>query len=319
MKHHLAQFLRLSALPLVAIMTVQGQTSAPPSSFIVEAESGTFTGSVDRHSCWHNVMLSDAPHSTHSGKGAVDTTNEIGSYIEVDYDATFAGPHRITVRYTHIKPDPRPGELLVNGAPVAKLAMPQSEALPAWKTDSAVVTLQPGKNVLRLRALNAGGLPNMDYVKVAELREIPPGTLPRIQILEAEDGRFTGTVDHHSCWNYIAQLEGRHSGFTGEGFVDTRNEAGSHLEIAFDSAVAGPHTLTVRYVHGKPDARPAEVRVNGAVANSSLAFTPTGVWTAWATVSTPVQLRTGRNVVRLTALSAEGLCNIDHFAFARAR
>ena len=27
-------------------------------------------------------MLTDAPHSTHSGRGAVDTKNEIGSYIE---------------------------------------------------------------------------------------------------------------------------------------------------------------------------------------------------------------------------------------------
>jgi hypothetical protein len=306
-----ALFATLSLAPCDAAMVVL--------PFIVEAESGTFTGIVDRHSCWHNVMLTDAAHTTHSGKGAVDTKNEIGSYIEVDYDAAWAGPHRITARYTHIKPDPRPGELLVNGTVVATLDMPQSDALPAWKSDSVVVTLQPGANTLRLRALNDGGLPNMDYLKVAQVREIPPGALPRIQVLEAEAGRFTGTVDHHSCWNFIAQLEGAHSGFTGEGYVDTRNESGSYIEVTFDSADAGPHTLAVRYVHGKSDLRPAEVRVNDILANATLEFPPTGVWTAWTTVSTPVEVRAGRNVIRLSALSAEGLCNIDHFALTPFR
>jgi hypothetical protein len=197
--------------------------------------------------------------------------------------------------------------------------MPQTEALPAWKTDSAVVELVPGRNVIRLGALAAGGLPNVDYIKVAEVREIPPGTLPRIQVLEAEEGRFTGTVDHHSCWNFIAQTQAAHSGFTGEGFVDTRNETGSHIEIAFDAAAAGPHRLGVRYVHGKADVRPAEVRVNGAVANPALAFAPTGAWTAWTTVSTPIELKAGRNVIRLTALSTEGLANIDHFEITPGR
>jgi hypothetical protein len=59
-------------------------------------------------------MLSDEPHTTHSGRGAVDTKNEVGSYVEVYYNASWSGPHKITVRYTHIKSDPRPGELLIN-------------------------------------------------------------------------------------------------------------------------------------------------------------------------------------------------------------
>lgn len=281
---------------------------------IIEAETGTFTGWVDRHSCWHNVMLTDAPHSTHSGSALVDTRNEAGSYIEVDYVATWTGPHRITARYTHTRDDARPGELLVNGELVATLALPQTVALPAFKTDCVVIELRPGKNVLRLRATAAGGLPNMDYLKVAEVREVPAGSLPNIQVLEAEDGRYTGKLDHHSCWNFIAQTKADHSGFTGEGYVDADNKPGSHVEVTCEVPVAGRYLMGLRYVHAKPDARPAEVRINGAVAAARLEFPGTGAWTAWQYVTTPVELAAGRNVIRLTALGAEGLVNLDHFA-----
>ncbi|MDO8539399.1 MAG: hypothetical protein Q7S40_03095 [Opitutaceae bacterium] len=75
----------------IALAAPAGFFAASPlanAPLIIEAETGKFTGGVDRHSCWHNVMLTDAPHSTHSGKGSVDTKNEIGSYIECDYEVT---------------------------------------------------------------------------------------------------------------------------------------------------------------------------------------------------------------------------------------
>ena len=293
-------------------------SSQPKPLLVIEAETGKFTGWVDKHSCWHNIMLSNAPHSTHSGRGAVDTKNEIGSYIEVKYNATWTGPHQITVRYTHIKSDPRPGELLINGKAEGKFTMPQSEALPAWKTQSLVTNLNAGQNIIRLRALNEGGLPNMDYIKVAEVRKIETGSLPNIQILEAEDGSFTGKEDHHSCWNYIAQIQAAHSGFTGEGYVDADNKIGSYIEVEFDFPEAGEYWLGIRYVHGKSDIRKAELLINNEVSNPSLAFTSTDTWTTWTTISTPVKLQAGKNVIRLNATGAQGLANIDHFAILPA-
>jgi len=282
---------------------------------IIEAESGKFTGIIDRHSCWHNVMLTNAPHSTHSGRGCVDTKNEIGSCVEVVYDALWSGLHRITVRYTHTKSDPRPGDLIVNGKMLAHMTLLQSEALPAWKTESAEVFLESGRNVIRLQAVNEGGLPNIDYLKVAEVREVAAGNLPRIQVLEAEDGIYTGTEDHHSCWNFIAQTEAEHTGFTGEGYVDTDNKTGSYIEVVFDAPKEGFYNLGVRYVHGKTDIRPVELHVNDKITQNSLTFIPTGAWTAWTTTNTIVELKSGKNAIRLTALGAEGLANIDHFAF----
>jgi hypothetical protein len=291
-----------------------------PASLVVEAESGAFSGWVDRHSCWHNVMLTDEPHSTSSGTGLVDTPNRVGSFVEVAYDALWTGPHRITVRYTHIKPDPRPGQLFINGKDGPILQMRQNKALPAFNTDSAVVTLQQGRNLIRVVALAEGGLGNVDYVKVAELREIPEGTLPRILVLEAEDGLFEGKVDHHSCWNFIAQHPGPHTGFTGEGYVDTDNKVGSHVEMSFDAPTAGPYLLEARYAHGKDDTRPAEIRVNGEIVEAAFPFPPTGFWTYWTYVPLPkpVVLKQGRNVVRLTATGPEGLANLDHIRLTPA-
>lgn len=286
-----------------------------PTSIVVEAENGRFTGFIDRHSCWHNVMLSDAPHSTHSGRGLVDTKNEVGSFVEVYYNASWAGPHKITVRYTHVKSDPRPGELFINSKKVAKLKLAQSEILSAWKNQSVVVKLEKGKNAIRLVALNDGGLPNVDHIKVAEVRKDKQGLLPRVQILEAEDGLFTGKEDHHSCWNFIAQIDAAHSGFTGEGYVDTKNEKGSYIEVDFDAPAAGQYSFGVRYVHGKNDTRPAEVIVNNVVQNPYVAFVSTGVWTTWTTITTPIELKAGKNTIRLAALGAQGLVNIDHFVF----
>lgn len=259
-------------------------------------------------------MLTDEPHSTHSGQGLVDTPNKAGSFVEVAYDAVRAGPHRITVRYTHIKPDPRPAQLWVNGKDGPILPMPQNKALPAFNTDSAVITLPQGRNLLRLVALADGGLGNLDYVKVTELSEPAPGEVPRIVVLEAEEGLFQGKVDHHSCWNYIAQHPGPHTGFTGEGYVDTDNTPGSHLEMSFDVPVAGTYRAEIRYAHGKDDTRPAEVRVNGELLPQPVRLAPTGFWTRWTyhAMPQPIELKQGKNVLRLTAIGPEGLANIDH-------
>lgn len=311
-----------SFVVLAAVVCSAGSTFAQPTtaSLIVEAESGKFSGSIDRHSCWHNVMLTDEPHSTHSGSGVVDTPNKIGSFIEVAYDALRAGPHRVTVRYTHIKPDPRPGQLRLNGKDGPILLMPQNKALPAYNTDSAVVNLPQGRNLIRLVALAEGGLGNVDYFKVTELRDPAPGEVPRIVVLEAEDGLFEGKVDHHSCWNFIAQHPAPHTGFSGEGYVDAENKVGSFVELTFDAPAAGRYVLAARYAHGKTDTRPVELRVNGEVAEPAFAFPPTRFWTDWvsATLPRPIELKAGKNTVRLTATSAEGLANLDHLKFTAA-
>ncbi len=124
---------------------------------------------------------------------------------------------------------------------------------------------------------------------------------PSLQIIQAEDGAYTGIVDT------------QHSGYTGSGFVDTANAVGSYIEIEFGRQQAGAETMSVRYAHGKTDNRSASVMLNGATVTGSLAFPPTGSWTSWQYVSNAIPVVAGRNLLRLTALNSGGLANIDRF------
>jgi pectate disaccharide-lyase len=135
---------------------------------------------------------------------------------------------------------------------------------------------------------------------VATLTVLPPATNGGpLQILQAEDAVFTGIVDT------------QHSGYTGTGFVDTENAAGSYIEWAFGRQSAGTETVVFRYAHGKSDDRAAALTANGVVVNGALAFPPTGAFTTWQTVTSTIPVVAGRNTLRLTALNSGGLANMD--------
>jgi pectate disaccharide-lyase len=120
-----------------------------------------------------------------------------------------------------------------------------------------------------------------------------------VQILQAEEGTFTGTVDSE------------YSGYTGTGYVNTDNAVGSYIEWEFGRQHAGTETICVRYAHNKSDNRTASVTVNGVVVVSWMDFPPTGSWTSWQVVSNTIPVQAGRNVLRLTALTSGGLANTD--------
>jgi chitin-binding protein len=103
-----------------------------------------------------------------------------------------------------------------------------------------------------------------------------------------------------------------HSGFSGAGFVDMTNVAGSFVEWTVTAAAAGNGTLSIRYANGTGTNRPMEVRVNGTVVAAGRAFAGTGGWDTWATSTLGVPLRAGANTIRLTATTANGGPNLDH-------
>lgn len=106
-------------------------------------------------------------------------------------------------------------------------------------------------------------------------------------------------------------VERNHAGYTGTGFVNYVNEAGSYVEWALPSTAGGnPTTLTFRYANGTAADRPTSVSVNGAVV-ATVAFPPTGAWTTWRTVSVNVVLPGTAARVRATATGATGGPNID--------
>ena len=110
-----------------------------------------------------------------------------------------------------------------------------------------------------------------------------------------------------------AVVDNIHAGYTGTGFVDYTNVAGSYVEWTVNVATAGSYQLTFRYANGSTVNRPCTIRANGTVVNSGLAFNPSGAWTTYQYSSTvTVTLNAGQNTVRATANVAAGGPNMDH-------
>ncbi|MBE1464224.1 PQQ-dependent sugar dehydrogenase [Kibdelosporangium phytohabitans] len=106
-------------------------------------------------------------------------------------------------------------------------------------------------------------------------------------------------------------VESNHAGFTGRGFVNYDNLAGSHVEWTVPGATAGPADLAFRFANGTPDNRPMSVTVNGVAVAANQAFNSTNGWTNWQTATIRANVPAGELKVRATATTANGGPNVD--------
>src|SRR6476469_1610101 len=104
-------------------------------------------------------------------------------------------------------------------------------------------------------------------------------------------------------------VESNHAGFTGSGFVNTDNVAGSSVQWSV-SVPAGSTQLVFRFANGTTASRPMTVAVDGA-AVSTPAFAATGAWTTWTTSTVTTTLSAGSHTVLATATTAGGGPNLD--------
>ena len=102
-----------------------------------------------------------------------------------------------------------------------------------------------------------------------------------------------------------------HTGYTGSGFVDYTNVAGSRIEWTVTTAVAGPVALALRYANGTTANRPMDIAVDGAVLAASAPFAPTANWDTWTTYTVTTTLAAGTHTVRATAVAGTGGPNVD--------
>lgn len=102
-----------------------------------------------------------------------------------------------------------------------------------------------------------------------------------------------------------------HTGYSGTGFVDSTNTAGSSVEFTVNTT-AGSTSLALRYANGTTTDRPMDISVNGKAVASGVAFNGTGSWDTWATKTVAAQLVAGTNTVRATATTANGGPNLDY-------
>jgi len=107
-------------------------------------------------------------------------------------------------------------------------------------------------------------------------------------------------------------VESNHGGFSGAGFVNYDNVAGSSVEFKVNAATAGPQEVTLRFANGTAVNRPLDISVNGQLAVDEQVFAGTGAWTTWQTVTLTLNLEAGENTVRAAATTANGGPNLDY-------
>src|SRR5262245_60181310 len=109
-----------------------------------------------------------------------------------------------------------------------------------------------------------------------------------------------------------------HAGYTGTGFVDYFNQTGGYIEWTVNAACAGTYHMDFRYANATAGNRPLEIRINGTIVNSRLAFIGTGAWTTWLNQGLNAQLNAGTNTIRATATTMTGGPNIDKLVIGSA-
>jgi exo-1,4-beta-D-glucosaminidase len=128
------------------------------------------------------------------------------------------------------------------------------------------------------------------------------------------DGSPGGPTRYEAEHATISQglAESNHAGFSGTGFVNADNVAGSYVEFTVTAASAGPATIVIRYSNGTTVNRPMDIAVNGAVVAGGRSFPSTTNWDTWADSTLTVDLNAGINVIRLTGTTANGGPNVDY-------
>ncbi|OLE30190.1 MAG: hypothetical protein AUG44_01880 [Actinobacteria bacterium 13_1_20CM_3_71_11] len=107
-----------------------------------------------------------------------------------------------------------------------------------------------------------------------------------------------------------ATVATNHTGYSGTGFVDYANVAGSFVQWTVPRTAAGSATLRIRYANGTTANRPMTITVGGG-APVTVNFPGTGSWNTWATATVTVNLSAGNNAVRATATGSAGGPNVD--------
>jgi polygalacturonase len=103
-----------------------------------------------------------------------------------------------------------------------------------------------------------------------------------------------------------------HAGFSGTGFVNTPNAAGSWVEWTVNAAQAGTAAVTIGYSNGTTADRPMDISVNGTTVATGVSFPPTANWDTWATKTISVPVNAGPNTIRTTATTSGGVPNLDY-------
>jgi unsaturated rhamnogalacturonyl hydrolase len=122
---------------------------------------------AEQATVFHGTVDTDHPGFT--GTGFVNSTNEVGAYVEFTVPAATTLEVTLSLRYANGGGGTRPASVARNGTVVATAAFAATANWDTWATARVPVTLTAGTNKIRVASTSTGGLPNLDALTVADL------------------------------------------------------------------------------------------------------------------------------------------------------
>ena len=113
----------------------------------------------------------------------------------------------------------------------------------------------------------------------------------------------------------MGDTETVNNGFFGESYINTENVVGAGVTWLFNSGVEATTQVGFRYSNNSAQNRNAKLYVNDILFDE-VDFISTGSWENWQYSFINVPLVKGKNRIDLSAITDEGLANIDQLSFS---
>ncbi len=106
--------------------------------------------------------------------------------------------------------------------------------------------------------------------------------------------------------------ENYNTGFASDAYLNLDNKSGSFMEWYVDVPVDGNYLCTFHIANGSANDRQMKLEVNNAKDYWVQPFLTTSAWTTWEERGIVLPLTKGKNLIRMTSMTAEGGPNLDY-------
>lgn len=249
-------------------------------------------------------------------KRVVDYLHSKNDYIEWEVHSSVTQNVKLEFLY-YLASGDRPLEVKVNGNTLAtSLSFPATGSWSSLGVVSIEAVLNQGKNLIRITAIGRSG-GNIDALVVTgQGVGLPPEPTPTpipepiptpvptpIPEPTPEPLPYTGEPTRYEA--ELAEVQGAKIVGSYVDYINSRNDV---IEWTVSSH-GGLTQLDFLYALAYGD-RPLEISVNGIIVAESQPFPSTGGWKVYKTTGLQVQLATGQNKIRATAIGKSG-GNVD--------
>jgi alpha-1,3-glucanase-like protein/carbohydrate binding protein with CBM35 domain/carbohydrate binding protein with CBM6 domain/parallel beta helix pectate lyase-like protein len=247
-------------------------SAAAPAEGTLEAESAALSGGA--------VVATDHPGYSGSGfVGGYTDANKGNAATTFSVSSTKAGNSTATLRYANGTGTAMTLSLYANGSKVRQISLPATSNWDTWGTAAEAVPVVAGANTIAYRfdSTDSGNV-NLDNLTVAAPTDPPPTGGAALEGSFLSGGTTVGTS--------IA-------GYAGTGYVTGFTATGSRAIRTVNVTAAGNAATTLRYSNSTGSTKTLSVYTNGVKTGQLSLPAATG----WATVTQPLPLRAGLNLI----------------------